>query len=425
MKHTLLILIFATLCFAQLDDVLRGMKNELSRQEAQNKQREKEFLKNFEHSKKALLDLKKRVKQANELSHKLENTMNKNYETINTKEVHLRNISGDLTDLFSIARQNAIEFFSSSKNNISSKLAQEQMNFLKQISLSKDTLSIADIEKLFMTIMQNIVESSKIRSFKANVVFDDQTKNVDVFKVANFVNFADGVFLKYKNNTISQASQPQSKYQDQMIDFIKADGLSEAVIDPSKGSILELIAQKPSLQERITQGGLIGYVIISLGIIGVLFGIYKWIILFIANKQSFGKNPTQESALKTLVTELKKHAQLSKEALEYKMYELLDKEQDALNRGLGMVKLFAVSSPLLGLLGTVVGMILTFQSITLFGASDPRLMAGGISQALITTMLGLIVAIILLFVHTFLNAKSDAIYNALEQEGLKILSEHK
>ena len=77
--------------------------------------------------------------------------------------------------------------------------------------------------------------------------------------------------------------------------------------------------------------------------------------------------------------------------------------------------MFANTATLLGLLGTVTGMIATFQSITLFGTGDPKLMAGGISQALITTVLGLIAAIPLLLLHNFVATRSKDLVQILEE----------
>jgi biopolymer transport protein ExbB len=112
------------------------------------------------------------------------------------------------------------------------------------------------------------------------------------------------------------------------------------------------------------------------------------------------------------------------ETLELKMGEAIIKEAPKLSRGLLFLKIIAVVAPLMGLLGTVTGMINTFQAITLFGTGDPKLMAGGISQALVTTVLGLTVAIPTVLLHTVVTGRSRRIVHVLEEQGAGIVAEH-
>jgi biopolymer transport protein ExbB len=112
------------------------------------------------------------------------------------------------------------------------------------------------------------------------------------------------------------------------------------------------------------------------------------------------------------------------ETLELKLDEAILKNTPALERFLTMIKVLAVVAPLLGLLGTVTGMINTFQAITLFGTGDPKLMANGISQALVTTMEGLWVAIPLTFLHALVASRSRSIINTLEEQAAGIVAVH-
>ena len=90
--------------------------------------------------------------------------------------------------------------------------------------------------------------------------------------------------------------------------------------------------------------------------------------------------------------------------------------------GVSWIKFVAAVAPLLGLLGTVIGMIETFQAITLFGTGDPKQMAGGISQALITTMLGLMVAAPLLGLYTYISDRVNTLIQVVEEKGSYLLS---
>ena len=94
-----------------------------------------------------------------------------------------------------------------------------------------------------------------------------------------------------------------------------------------------------------------------------------------------------------------------------------------LERYLNALGTIAATTPLLGLLGTVIGMILTFQAITLFGAGDPKMMAGGISTALITTMLGLCVAIPTVFLHSIMAGQSKKLVETLEEQATGLVAQ--
>ena len=111
------------------------------------------------------------------------------------------------------------------------------------------------------------------------------------------------------------------------------------------------------------------------------------------------------------------------ETLELKLSESILREVPKLSSRLTLIKIISVVAPLIGLLGTVTGMINTFQAITLFGTGDPKLMAGGISQALVTTVLGLVVAIPMVFIFTLLHTRSRSIINLLQQQSAGIIAE--
>ena len=124
----------------------------------------------------------------------------------------------------------------------------------------------------------------------------------------------------------------------------------------------------------------------------------------------------EENPVKQILLLYEKNKNKDMESLEMKLNETVIKYLPKVEKRIGLVKLLAGISPLCGLLGTVIGMIITFQSITLFGTGDPKLMAGGISQALVTTMLGLICAIPLLLGHSFIFSRSQKVVQILEEQ---------
>ena len=111
------------------------------------------------------------------------------------------------------------------------------------------------------------------------------------------------------------------------------------------------------------------------------------------------------------------------DTLELKLAEAIMAERPSIERGIGFIKIISVVAPLAGLLGTVTGMIVTFQMITLYGTGDPKLMAGGISQALVTTVLGLLVAIPTSLLHSFTQSSARGIISILEEQSTGILAE--
>ena len=191
-------------------------------------------------------------------------------------------------------------------------------------------------------------------------------------------------------------------------------------MDPTRGTLLGANVERPSLRERIDQGGTVGLVIIAMGIVAVLVALYKILTLMgvsgSVNKQANNPDNPGNNPLGRVLKVLKDNPGSDTEALELKLSEAIMRETPKLNSWLMFLKIVAVVAPLMGLLGTVTGMIQTFQSITLFGAGDPKLMAGGISQALVTTVLGLCVAIPTVLLHTAAASKAKRVQEILEEQ---------
>ncbi|MEK6214113.1 MAG: MotA/TolQ/ExbB proton channel family protein, partial [Vibrio fluvialis] len=137
------------------------------------------------------------------------------------------------------------------------------------------------------------------------------------------------------------------------------------------------------------------------------------------------KTPNQpgNNPLGRILSVYNKEQNRSVEALELRLLEAVVDEQTGLEKGLSMLKLLAALAPMLGLLGTVTGMIETFQVITQFGNGDPKVMAGGISMALVTTVLGLVAAMPLLLAHNILSTQAENIRNILEKQGIGLVAE--
>jgi biopolymer transport protein ExbB len=256
-----------------------------------------------------------------------------------------------------------------------------------------------------------------------------------VTRVGGFNLVSNGKYLEYIDATGTVAElirQPSSRYlntADALIENI-AQGTNEPItfaLDPTGGSILSLLVQAPDIRERIDQGGPVGYIILAIGFIGLLIALERLISLVIVGRKVDRQLKTDEASkdnpLGRVMQVKDKHPDLDTESLELKLSESILRELPKLSSKLTLIKIISVVAPLIGLLGTVTGMINTFQAITLFGTGDPKLMAGGISQALVTTVLGLVVAIPMVFIFAYLNGRSKGIINVLQQESTGIIAQ--
>jgi biopolymer transport protein ExbB len=283
-------------------------------------------------------------------------------------------------------------------------------------------------------LLEEMVQSGKVVSFLTRVV-QPQGEQVEqeVTRIGAFNVVSHGNYLRYLPETGQLAvlgRQPERRYQQDAQALEEAShGYTAFGLDPSRGAILAALVQTPDIWERLEQGGLIGYIILALG--GVTF------ILILERAVSLGREgrkiqaqlqdttPNLDNALGRVLqvySEAPALATESLESLEAHLEEAVSKQIPKIERGLSVIGILAAVAPLLGLLGTVVGMIGTFQSIALFGAGDPRVMAGGISQALVTTQLGLTVAIPTILLHTILSNKSSRLIQILDEQTAGLLA---
>jgi biopolymer transport protein ExbB len=221
--------------------------------------------------------------------------------------------------------------------------------------------------------------------------------------------------------------QPPSKYLNTVSGFENLEsGYAVLALDPSKGSLLNALTDTPSPQERVNQGGYVGYVILILGGSAFILGIWRWaIVLTTSRKVSAQKKSDyvdKGNPLGRVLSVFEDNREVDAETLELKLDEVVLRESSAITRYMWLVKTVSAIAPLLGLLGTVTGMIQTFQAITLFGAGDPKMMAGGISEALVTTMLGLITAIPLVLLYDTLANSTRYIIDVLDEQSAGLIA---
>lgn len=358
-----------------------------------------------------------------------------------TKEARLAELraqlderAASLGELFGVVRQTARDTSGVLGSSLVSAQLMDRTAFLNTLAESKALASLDELEQLWVTLLEEMVQSGKVVSFPASVVqsHGQQDKQI-VTRVGTFNAISQGRYLRYLPETaqlVVLGRQPERRYQQGAQALERArDGYTEFGIDPSRGAILAALVQTPNLWERLEQGGIIGYIILALGGVTLLLILERIVSLgregYKIKAQLRDETPRLDNALGRILQVYYEDPRLatdSLETLEAHLDEAVLKQIPRIERGLSTVGILAAVAPLLGLLGTVVGMIDTFQSITLFGAGDPRIMAGGISQALVTTQLGLAVAIPTILLHTLLSNKSNRLIQILDEQTAGLLA---
>ena len=280
-----------------------------------------------------------------------------------------------------------------------------------------------------------MVASGETTTFNATVVQPDGTESQqDVVRVGVWnVITEDGQYAKYENGQLAVlARQPAGRFTSAAADLAGASsGVHQFGVDPtgpSGGSFLSALIAAPTIQERWHQGGVVGYIISSIGVFAVLLALFRLVSLTATSakvsSQLKSSSANKNNPLGRVLAVHEENPSMDTETLELKLSEAVLRELPKIEAGLTLLKIISAVAPLLGLLGTVTGMIITFQAITIFGAGDPKAMAGGISSALITTVLGLCVAIPTVLLHTVVSGRAKRIIHVLEEQTTGIIAEH-
>ena len=303
--------------------------------------------------------------------------------------------------------------------------------FVDRLAASRAMPAIDDLEQLWRLVLGEIAESGKIVTFPARIINNSGTEvEQNVTRVGIFNAVSDGRFLFYNTETKKlqePARQPARGYQSLARDLEQGkDGIIAFPVDPTRGVLLSLLIQSPDLAARIQQAGVVGYIILALGLFALGTAAERFMRLFSIRRVVLSQRNESTISLDNPLGRLRRveldSPRADAETLGLKLDQAIMKEIPKLRRRLPMLAVFATAAPLLGLLGTVAGMIETFQSMTLFGAGDPKIVSGGISLALVATELGLIVAIPILLLHGWLHGISNQIIHLLEEEIAEIVA---
>lgn len=419
-----------------LDELLRFVKKGKIRENRQNREREARFIANKNEQASILAKAQETKAQEEQRSTRLEKTFEENKEKIALKREALKEAKGELTELFGHINSTAGDLRENFGISLTSIQYPNREAFLTDLieKLKGDALpTIEEIEKVWFELQREIIESGKVSSFNTTIATaGGEETSADVVRVGTFNAITkDGQYLKYSDSSLSVlARQPASNYTDWAATLAALpEGSTRFGVDPTGptgGSLLAAFIDTPTLVERWHQGKQVGYVISAVGVLAMLIALWRFLVLMLTgtkvNSQLKSQAVSTNNPLGRVLAVREENPDLDTETLELKLNEAVLKEIPKLENSLTLLKIIAAVAPLLGLLGTVTGMIITFQSITIFGAGDPKTMASGISSALITTVLGLVVAIPTLLAHTIVNGRAKRIIHILEEQAAGIIA---
>ncbi len=328
---------------------------------------------------------------------------------------------GVLGELFGVTRQFAGELLASTEKAVTFSEYPERIGVLRDIGETQ-VHNLNQLQNLWISYLDEIVSSGEVKTIEANII--DKNGESITGEIVRYGHFT----TTYKNKFVTPVPelsgfellqrQPERDVLKNLRKHQRGDDYKITSIDPTRGFLLSLYLDKPGWIDRIAQGKSIGFIIILIGISGFVFSIYKIYQLREQEKEIIADDAKVKVAMENSIKDISSY-----ESKENILDEFIINYTGKLEWGANWVKFFAAVAPLLGLLGTVIGMIETFQAITLFGTGDPKQMAGGISQALVTTMLGLIVAAPLLGLYTYISQKVSNLSQVLEEKASYLLAQ--
>jgi biopolymer transport protein ExbB len=371
----------------------------------------------------------------NARSDRLRTEYDQNERALAELETTLAERMGNLGELFGVVRQASGDVQAALDDSMVSAQMPGRTEFLSNLAQRRELPTVPELRQLWSAMVTEIAQSGRVVKFSAPVErTSGEQEQIDVVRVGVFNAVSDGIFLdwdtsKSRENLIELARQPAARFSSMARD-VQAAGPGEVVpfaVDFTRGQILRAVVQSKTPAERVREdGGPVGYVIIGVGLFGLLLCLWKLVSLYSTgariSRQMKKEAADKSNPLGRVLAVYADNPELDIETLELKLDEAILRETAPIETGLSFIKVLYVVAPLLGLLGTVVGMIATFQMITLFGTGDPRMMAGGISTALVTTVLGLVVAIPLTLLHSFLQGKAKALIQVLEEQAAGIIA---
>jgi biopolymer transport protein ExbB len=428
-----------------LEEVLKNVEQIRAGEAAQFEQRRTDFNSNPAQQEAKTREATQKRDTLSAASQKLSDQYSANELRISQLNTELRDKATGLglAELFGLARQVA--------NDVSTILQQSLITtqfppaqgekprdeFLREFSAARTTPTSPELQRLWIEIQREMTASGQVAKYQARVVQPSgEAVQSEVVRIGPFTATSGGKFLDYLPNLRELNVLPRQTFPENFIsiatNFERAtSGYAQAVVDSARGVLLGLYIDRPTIEERIELGEEIGYVIIVVGVLGVLAFLWQLVHLMMVRMSVSAQlknidRPTPNNPLGRVLLAFKGDKNKIEEdadVAELRITEAVLREVPRLERFQAFLRLCVAAGPLLGLIGTVVGMIYTFQSITESGSSDPKLMATGIGQAMIATVLGLGIAIPLLFAGALLTSLSKSVVQILDEQSAGMLAE--
>jgi len=424
---------------SSLGDLLTLVESDRIAESEEYRQRLQQFEQNANQQQEFLDTTDARIVDQEQTQAQLSDTFEANEVIIRDKRETLRDRRGDLNELFGTLQGVAGDFLSTFQNSLISAQypgrVEAVSDFIEKAGSTINQLEIAEIERFWFFMQQEMTESARVVSYNAEVTLPTgESTNRRITRIGAFNAISDGDYLSY-NGEIGHLQvlpkQPDSGIVAAAISLESASsGLTKVGIDPTGGvggQVMANLVNFPSAEEQVrANAGVIGNIIITVGVIGMLLGFYRLLVLTLVSikvrNQLKTDRPVDNNPLGRVLMVAEANPASDTETLELKLGEAILHETPSLESLLTIIKMIATIAPLGGLLGTVTGMIVVFQQITVYGAGDPTIMAGGISSALMTTVLGIVVAIPTIFIHTVLKSRSDSIIHILEEQATGMIA---
>ncbi|TGD74597.1 MotA/TolQ/ExbB proton channel family protein [Mangrovimicrobium sediminis] len=418
----------------ELLDLLKKVENNQTEEAKRNREREAKFKAAASEQVTLQRQAEAEVAKQEALRDELKAKFDENEIALAELQATLDRRTGDLGELFGVFRQMADDTQTALYDSLITVEYPERKPVADELAKSEDVPTIPQMRALWELLLQEIAHSGEVSKFESSIVEPSgENYTAEVTRVGTFNMVSGDKYLNFisdSDQVVELPRQPQGYVRKTAAELSSAGPGQEVgfYLDPSRGALLGLLVQSPSLMERVEQGKTVGYAIIVVGIIGLAIVLVRLLALSRTQARIRAQlkdmdHYNNDNPLGRILNVYYENKHLDLETIKRKLDEVVFRDVSEIRKGLPIVKVLAAVAPLMGLLGTVTGMIGTFQAITLFGTGDPKLMAGGISQALITTVLGLVAAIPLLLSHSILSSRVTAMSKVIGEQSAALMAQ--
>jgi biopolymer transport protein ExbB len=422
-----------------LTDVLAKVRQDANQMSSEDQARLRQFQADKNQQSASMAEARNVLAAAEGRARALSAEFDANEAALSALEAQVSEQAGDFQELLGQFRSAAGATMPEIANSFANFDYTDRVAGIAEIAEARVLPNRGQLERLPKAMLQEMIAQSEVKNFTAPVngigpdgsIAEAELVRVGVFTTAT----TDGKFVEVNRGERGESflqvfkTQPSGPFSGAMSKLARAGegDLVKAPVDPSKGNLFGILGELPGFSDRIQQGGTVGYVIMVLAAIGLLLGFYKMFTLFTMGGAMRNTAKTRQAGtgnpLARVFEVYENNRNRDIETLELKLDEKILQEAPAIERFNDIIKVFAAVAPLLGLLGTVIGMIITFTAITIYGAGDPKLMAGGISVALMTTVFGLVAAIPLLLTHAIVSSMARSNQQMLDEQAAGLIAE--